>query len=126
MEEAFKELEKRIEKLENHFQRSPKMVDEVTQVIKGKTLIWGKCAEEKMNWEDAKEWCEAQGEGWRLPTRVELLQAYEDKEVGGIFQSYSYWSATEYSATNAYYVTFGNGYTYYYLKNNSNYVRVVK
>ena len=51
---------------------------EIKHEIPGKTIYWGEEAPREMNWYEAKEWCEEQG--GRLPTRLELLQAYEDVE----------------------------------------------
>ena len=59
--------------------------DITTHSIPAKTIKWGKSSEEEMTWEEAKEWCEKQG--GRLPTRLELLHAYEDK-VGGFKADY--------------------------------------
>jgi len=53
-----------------------------------------------MNWEDAKKSCIDLGEGWRLPSKEELIILYENKDkIGGFADSYSnkygYWSSTE-------------------------------
>lgn len=37
----------------------------------------------EMNWEDAQTECALLGEGWRLPTKAELLLMYENKDVIG-------------------------------------------
>ena len=58
------------------------------QKIPAKTLEWGNASEKELTWKEAKEWCKQQGDGWRMPTRIELLQAYEDN-----------WSSTEVSGT---------------------------
>ena len=86
-----------------------------------KIIYWGETADKEMNWEDGKEWCEKQG--GRLPTKIELLQAYEE-EVDGFVASY-YWSATEYNSTLAWLVPFYNGNTYYNNKTIATYVRCV-
>ena len=97
----------------------------VIQKIPAKTLEWGAC-EEELNWEDAKKWCEEQGKGWRLPTQVELLQAYWD-EVEGFDVTSDYWSASEYFYSDcAYRVNFSDGNTYDYTKTNSYSVRCVR
>ena len=77
------------------------------QIIEAKTLEWGKTCEKELNWEDAKQWCEEQGEGWRLPTIIELLEAYHGG-INGFGTSY-YWSATENSTASAVGVNFSNG-----------------
>lgn len=91
--------------------------DGVTQIIKAKTLIWGKVCEDKLNWKEAKKWCEAQGPGWRLPTQIELLQAYQDNVEGFGVDRY-YWSATTYAAdtSQAWFVGLSDGSTNYYYK----------
>ena len=50
----------------------------------------------KMDWEDAKEACAKLGEGWRLPTRVELVILYEIKDsINNLYKDATYWSSTE-------------------------------
>ena len=76
----------------------------------------------------AKELCSERGNGWRLPTQKELMQAYI---TGSYFNltnpSHYFWSAAEYSASSAWYVSLTNGTTYDYGKStNSNYVRCVR
>ena len=63
----------------------------------------------KMTWEEAKGACASLGEGWRLPTRVELLLMYENKDVVGGFAGNDYWSSTEGSDGNAWGQDFSNG-----------------
>jgi len=96
------------------------------QEIKGKTLEWGKVSEKEMTWNEAKKWCEEQGKGWRMPTRVELIQAYDEKVEG--FSGYTFWSSTEtYSnATGAWVVYLYYGFTNNLNKVNSKYVRCVR
>lgn len=76
----------------------------------------------------AKELCSERGNGWRLPTQKELMQAYI---TGSYFNltnpSNAFWSATEVSATYAWYVTLFNGTTNLNNKSTgSNYVRCVR
>jgi len=54
------------------------MKESIIQKIPAKTLEWGNVSEKELTWKEAKECCKQQGDGWRLPTRIELLQAYED------------------------------------------------
>ena len=50
---------------------------------------------EEMNWVDSKLFCEALGEGWRLPTLEELHAIYEKKDkIEGLTHS-TYWSSTD-------------------------------
>jgi len=85
------------------------------------------------NWIEAKEACEALGEGWRLPTRVELLIMYENQD--DIIRQYSlsgfaltgYWSSTEYGNYSAWGQGFNNGSQGYYGKSGYYYtVRAVR
>ena len=100
----------------------PKNKEEITtQHISEKNIRWGKSSEEEMDWEEAKEWCEEQG--GRLPTRLELLHAYEDKIEG--FKADYYWSATEYGTTSAWRQSFDTGIQLSYHKSYFNYVRCV-
>lgn len=60
----------------------------------------------------AKQLCSDRGDGWRLPSQKELMQAYIDGSFFNLTQpSYSFWSATEYSATGAWYVGLNSGTT---------------
>ena len=79
--------------------------EKVIQSIPTKKLEWGQTSVKEMEWDDAKKWCEIFG--YRMPTMIELLQAHEDN-VSGFTDDY-YWSATEYSATNAWYVNMSSG-----------------
>jgi hypothetical protein len=98
--------------------------ENVIQEIPKKTLEWGRTCEQELNWQDAKDWCKKQGKSWRLPTRVELLQAYDEKVFG--FGAGSYWSETEVSATGARDVYFPDGSQDTSGKTATYYVRCVK
>ncbi len=88
------------------------IVEDVIQEIPAKTLTWGKTSDKELNWKEAKYWCEKQG--GRLPTLIELQEAYADEKIRGSFQPVGYyWSSTETSANYAYYVNFLNGLTDY-------------
>ena len=63
---------------------------------------------------------------WRLPTKDELKQLYDYGRTYITYTSSYYWSATEYSATNAWYVYFTNGDVYYNNKTYAYYVRAVR
>ena len=92
-----------------------------------------------MTWQSAIDHCEAlvldTHEDWRLPNKNELISIVDysknnssiDSHFQNIISSY-YWSSTSYAryTNNAWYVYFGNGYTYYNNKNDSNYVRCVR
>jgi len=117
-----KEIIKKLDTIMDYIQLQPKESIETKQEITAKTLIWGETSKEPMTWEEAKEWCEEQG--GRMPTLIELQQAYEDK-VDGFKEDY-YWSATEHNSTYAYYVNFTNGLTYLNNRTSASYVRCIR
>jgi hypothetical protein len=80
----------------------------------------------EMTWEEAKKACKQLGKGWRLPTRVELLLMYENKNIVGGFASSFYWSSTEFDSSNAWKQNFFNGFQYHGIKYYNYYVRAVK
>ena len=97
-----------------------------------KTLQFGETAEKKMNWLEAQCWIDSLNESkylgfndWRLPTRVELIDAYDGKVEG--FKSGYYWSSTTnvYDTAYAWSVGFVNGFVLNYNKTDYNYVRPV-
>ena len=76
-------------------------------VIMGKLEIMTKDLG-KMSWDDAKNSCAELGNGWRLPTKEELIFLYENKEkIGGFDNSY-YWCSKEYDFITAVYFNFDN------------------
>ena len=79
-----------------------------------------------LTWEQANIYCKLLGDGWRLPTRVELLLMYENKEEIGGFVSNDYWSSTEVGNYHAWTQNFGNGYQHDCSKTNTDSVRAVK
>jgi len=93
-----------------------------TQHISEKNIRWGKSSEDTMNWNEAKEWCKKQG--GRLPTRLELLQAYVYK-VKGFKTDAIYWSSIEYNTLYAWTQSFDTGVQSYYNKFHYSYVRCV-
>ena len=80
----------------------------------------------EMEWDDAMKACAALGDGWRLPTRVELLLMYENKDVVGGFASNGYWSSTEYDNVSAWVQFFLYGNQFLNVKGGNYYVRAVK
>lgn len=76
----------------------------------------------------AKLLCSDRGNGWRLPTQKELMQAYIDGSYFNLTNpSNNFWSATEYNSTDAWNVVLNAGYTYASSKSTfSNYVRCVR
>ena len=59
----------------------------------------------RMEWENAKIVCSKLGNGWRLPSNVELNILYRFKDKIGGFTDFYYWSFTEGEE--------GNGYSHY-------------
>jgi len=53
----------------------------------------------KYNWEDAKKTSASLGDGWRLPTKLELAEIFSNRYMIGNFTSSYYWSSSigEYS-----------------------------
>jgi hypothetical protein len=81
-------------------------------------------ADEEMNWEDAKVWC--QSVGGELPPRDILLQCFMNDDIKPLFKTSWYWSSTEFYATHAWKQDFGIGKQNSNIKNYPNYVRAVK
>ena len=80
----------------------------------------------KMKWNEAKKACADLGDGWRLPTRLELLLMYNNQdELGGFANNY-YWSSTEFDNVRSWIQYFFNGFQSTYNKNNYTYVRAVR
>ena len=63
----------------------------------------------EMNWNNAKEACEALGDGWRLPCINELNILYRNRDKIGGLTGFNYWSSTEVRTGLAWYqnLTFG-------------------
>jgi len=81
----------------------------------------------KMKWNEAKKACADLGNGWRLPTRLELLSMYNNQDELGGFANYHYWSSTEDGSNNyAWFQVFSNGLQGYDGKYNVSYVRAVR
>ena len=80
----------------------------------------------RMTWHEAVDYAESLGDGWRLPTRSELINAYDSDVIG--FKKNSYWSSSMYAqaTNNAWYVGFYSGNVYNNDKTYNNYVRCVR
>ena len=49
-----------------------------------------------MSWAEAKKSCEDLGNGWRLPTKIELNEMKKNKDaIGGFLEVSYYWSSTQ-------------------------------
>lgn len=80
----------------------------------------------EMKWDEAKKACADLGDGWRLPTRLELLLMYNNQdELGGFAFNY-YWSSTEGGSNDAWSQSFGIGYQFNGIKGSNHYVRAVR
>ena len=80
----------------------------------------------KTNWDEAMKACADLGDGWRLPTRLELLIMYDNKdEIGGFANDY-YWSSTEDDSYDVWIQDFFSGYQSYVSKDDFYYVRAVR
>jgi len=96
-------------------------------------LEWHKDTKEDVTWDEAMDYCESLGDGWRLPTIEELTSAINYSEynpatsIKGFKSSYC-WSSTTYASYNAYawYVDFSHGYVNYDYKPNYGYARAVR
>jgi hypothetical protein len=54
-----------------------------------------------VTWYNAKRECKELGKGWRLPTKEELDEMYNNKDLIGNFVNTNYWSSTEYNSNYA-------------------------
>lgn len=79
-----------------------------------------------MTWYEAIDYAKSLGDGWRLPTRGELIDAY-DSGVRG-FMNDDYWSSITLAqtTTNAWLVYFYSGVVDYGVKTFNSYVRCVR
>jgi hypothetical protein len=81
----------------------------------------------RMNWYEAKRFCEALGNGWRLPTKDELNFLYLYKiNNGGFRKGCCYWSSTEAFDDNVWGQRFSSGRQFDGNKNHPNFVRAVR
>jgi len=98
-------------------------------------LEWHKDTKEDVTWDEALEYCESLGDGWRLPTSKELVSVVDHSksnpatDVEGFKSSY-YWSSTIHAGNNgdAWRVHFYYGDVNYYNKHSSGtrYARAVR
>lgn len=82
----------------------------------------------KLNWADAKAAATAAGNGWRLPTKAELVMMYDNRAAIGGFNTYTgeYWSSEEFDANYAWIYTFGTPFSVKITKSSLENVRLVK
>jgi len=70
----------------------------------------------KMDWNQAKQFCTQMGEGWRLPDKEEMQLIFSEMLLKdkGKFKHDRYWSATEIDMDNALVFLFYPETTHYY------------
>jgi hypothetical protein len=116
-------------------QKIDSLPDELPTWIDPETkLEWESHKGEKMTWDEAKTYAESLGDGWKLPTRLELesllnLDNYDPASSAPIdIVAGYYWSATTYapSTTLAWGVVFSYGVVSSLSKTSSVYVRCVR
>ena len=103
---------------------------EYTPVIKQEKLIVKETfnfelhpeTKENLTWYEAVDYCKSLGEGWRLPTIVELMLINEHN----LIEDGYYWSSTEYDNVSAWKFNFLFGTAYNNYKNFTYYVRAVR
>jgi len=86
-------------------------------------LEWGETKRD-IDWYQAMEWGGALTDGWRIPTRWELLSALDSRIEG--FETNYYWSSSEYNTNSACIVYFTNGTLTHDPKSNHYNVRCVR
>ena len=141
VEEVRKEIMIKIIKGEKLMNRSDalKKIEELKLFIANsdKEIIWIRIGDlewsenlGEMNWDEAQ--AKSKELGARLPERWEMVKAVDEhkdemQELTKSDDSYCFWSATEYSATSAWYVNLYNGTTFNNTKStNTNQVRCVR
>jgi hypothetical protein len=80
----------------------------------------------KMTWHEAIEAVKKLGNGWRLPTILELHLIYNSELKDKFKTDDYYWSSSENSSDYAWGFYFYYGYTTNYFKNYNYYVRAVR
>jgi hypothetical protein len=88
---------------------------EITMPNNTTLIVAGMDLSAPLPWQDAINACNAYstseyGGGWALPTREELTQMYNMRGmIPSLSMGPSYWSATEYASTSAWYRRFSDG-----------------
>ena len=113
------------------------MIDEVNKLLQeslnnfliiGNLEILNNDLSETMNWTDALNSGNKIGEGWRLPTKDELIILYKNKSKIGRFENNYYWTSTIESNKEVSFIDFssGNNYTIKPLNRDKAFVRLVR
>lgn len=107
--------------------------EEVGIILDTKTgLEWRKDYAKNLIWDQAVEYADKLGVGWRLPTIEELITLINFGRINPAsdfpeIHSDWYWSSSRAASTsNAWYVNFNNGHVFYSVKTNDNYARCVR
>jgi hypothetical protein len=87
--------------------------------------------EENLTYSDACDFCKNKGEGWRLPTKEELMKIYNNRlaieENGSTrFKYKDYWSSSKRNNYESYVVNFSTGKIDCYSKNIKNPFRCIR
>jgi len=87
--------------------------------------------EEAMTYSEAVEFCKNKGEGWRLPSKEELLFIYRnrihvEKRGAKPFGRKDYWSVSRRNNYESFVVSFSTGREVYYSRNIKNVFRCVR
>ena len=95
-------------------------------IIIGNLLVAQNDFLKPMNWVETKTAISKLGNGWRLPTKVELNVMYKNKDRIGGFALNVYWSSTEGDFNGAWAQFFTGGFQDFNNKNFPCYVRAVR
>lgn len=79
-----------------------------------------------MSWDYVMTTCKTLGEGWRLPTRLELMLMYQKRYIINGFADNHYWSSSEMNKLFAYSMYFFNGSQNISPKSHYYYIRPVR
>ena len=122
--EEIKHIESLLVKLKDNHVEPPVKPIYLKQKIEFE--VYHECLRTKYNFKETADACKLLGEGWRLPTRVELLLMYENKDEIKGFADDNYWSSTEVGNGLAWCQSFGAGDHYFSNKLYGNSVRAVR
>jgi hypothetical protein len=71
---------------------------------------------QQLTWDDAKKTCDLLGDDWRLPTKYELNDLFQNKIKIGNFKRSDYWSSTEKDFEQSWSQDFNDGSESYFYK----------
>lgn len=87
-------------------------------------IEWGTTFENTYDWLSAIQLCSEDVDGWRLPTRFELVWAYDNNVA--VFETTEFWTITEISTNFAFSVSFVDGQSLKRFKEDKLYVCCVR